>query len=205
MAIVLIRHGETESNLTRVVQTPETPLNARGVGQAALLAQRLGEEDPIVEILVSPLRRAEMTAEPLGTRLTLDPQREEALQERNFGDHRGQRYRSLGIDIMAADHHPPGGESWEEFHRRVDGVWPRIKARAAKLEGDLAVVTHGLVCYSLALRHLVLPEGEEVPTRWGNTSVTRIESSGSSWRVTLLNCTRHLKGEFLDRTAVSGI
>jgi hypothetical protein len=34
VAIFIIRHGETPGNAARVVQTPETPLSARGVRQA---------------------------------------------------------------------------------------------------------------------------------------------------------------------------
>ena len=62
---------------------------------------------------------------------------------------------------------------------------------AAEAAGPLAVVTHGLVCRSLAARHLILPEGQEAPERWANTSLTIADGPGS-WRVRLLNCTQHL-------------
>ena len=54
------------------------------------------------------------------------------------------------------------------------------------------MVTHGLVCRSLAARHLSLADGEVVPERWENTSVTIVEA-GAPWRVSLLNCTAHLE------------
>ena len=41
MAIVLVRHGETESNAQRVLQHPETPLSERGLAQARRVAERL--------------------------------------------------------------------------------------------------------------------------------------------------------------------
>jgi broad specificity phosphatase PhoE len=41
MPILLIRHGETDSNAARIVQTPDVPLSARGVAQAERLARRL--------------------------------------------------------------------------------------------------------------------------------------------------------------------
>jgi hypothetical protein len=53
------------------------------------------------------------------------------------------------------------------------------------------VVTHGLVCRSLASRHLCLLDGAMVPERWENTSVTIVECA-APWRVTLLNCVAHL-------------
>ena len=52
-------------------------------------------------------------------------------------------------------------------------------------------MTHGLVCRSLAERHLVLPDGEAVPLRWENTSLTIVDGR-APWRVRLLNCIAHL-------------
>ena len=43
MAIFVVRHGETPGNAARVVQTPETPLSARGALQAERLARRLAD------------------------------------------------------------------------------------------------------------------------------------------------------------------
>jgi broad specificity phosphatase PhoE len=57
----------------------------------------------------------------------------------------------------------------------------------------LAVVTHGLVCRSLAARHLLLPEGAVVPERWENTAVTVVDVP-APWRVRRLNCIAHLDG-----------
>ena len=86
---------------------------------------------------------------------------------------------------------PPNGETWEAFHARVDRAWALVQDTAARTEGHLAVVTHGLVCRSLAARHLVLPAGEEAPTAWGNTALTIIDHP-APWRVRLLNCIAHL-------------
>jgi broad specificity phosphatase PhoE len=82
-------------------------------------------------------------------------------------------------------------ETWEAFHARVDRAWALVQDTAAHSEGHLAVVTHGLVCRSLAARHLVLPPGEEAPTAWGNTALTIIDHP-APWRVRLLNCIAHL-------------
>lgn len=193
MAIFLIRHGETASNAARIVQTPDTPLSAHGIEQAERLARRLAPLG-VAAILASDLPRAHMTAERIraATRapVTLDP----GLQERNYGDIRGLPYATLGVDILAPDYEPPGGEGWDAFHARVDAVWPRIVAAAAAADGNLAVVTHGLVCYSLALRQLQLGPHEQAHARWANASVTIIESA-PPWRVEVLNCTKHLSDE----------
>lgn len=190
--IFLIRHGETAGNAARIVQLPDAALSPRGVAQAERLAQRLAAMG-IARILASDLVRATATAEPVhratSAPLELDP----LLQERNFGDIRGTAYDDLGFDLFAPAYAPPGGESWETFHARVDRAWALIQARAAETHGHLAVVTHGLVCRSLAARHLRLPPGEEVPERWENTSLTILDGPGP-WRVRLLNCVAHLDG-----------
>lgn len=190
--IFLIRHGETAGNASRIVQLPDSPLSSRGVEQAERLARRLAREG-IARIVSSDLARAATTAECLRRATSVPLLFEPLLHERNFGDLRGTPYAALGFDMFAPDYAPPSGESWPEFHARVDRAWARVQALAAATDGHLAVVTHGLVCRSLAARHLILPEGEPVPQRWENTSVTTVDCP-APWRVRLLNCIAHLAG-----------
>ncbi len=83
------------------------------------------------------------------------------------------------------------GETWPVFHARVDRGWARVQEMAAAIVGHLVVVTHGLVCRSLAARHWSLPDGEGVPQRWENASLT-IVGGPAPWRLRLLNCIAHL-------------
>ena len=187
MAIYLLRHAETDGNATRVVQLPGVPLSERGRQQAARLAARLADAG-ITRIVSSDLARAVETAEALrattGAPVEIDP----ALAERNFGDVRGTSYDRLPADIFGPDYEPPGGESWATFHARVDEAWPRVLRLAAATEGHVAVVTHGLVCGAVFLRHL---DGtpDDAPERWGNTALTIIDVPRT---VRLLACMAHL-------------
>jgi len=189
--ILLIRHGETEGNTSRVIQFPETPLSERGMAQAERLAVRLGELS-VAKILVSDYERAKMTAEPVartsGASLHLSP----LLRERNFGELRGRAYADLDFDPFAGGYQPPGGESWETFRERVAAAWARIQSVAATTDGNLAVVTHGLVCHVLAETHLTLAPEMEWEGGFRNTSVSLIESQAPH-RVSLLNCAAHLR------------
>src|SRR5262245_20861858 len=134
--ILLVRHGETASNAARVVQTPETPLSPRGLQQADRIAARL-KSVGVSRILSSDLARALETARRVqaacGAPLVLEP----LLEERNFGDIRGTPYAKLGFDLFGPDYAPPGGESWEAFHQRVDRAWARVRAEAAATPGNL--------------------------------------------------------------------
>ena len=196
MAIFTIRHGETPGNAARVLQLPDTPLSERGTAQAEQLARRLADQ-PIGRILASDYTRAAKTAEALeaatGALLVHVP----LLQERNFGELRGTAYADLGFDPFAAGYEPPGGESWEIFHERVARAWGVIRSAAAETPGHLAVVTHGLVCFSLAANHFRLPRGDAPPMRFGNTSLTVIDGH-APWTVRRLNCTAHLEDSARD-------
>jgi probable phosphoglycerate mutase len=198
MAIFLIRHGETLGNASRTVQLPDNPLSPRGLAQAERLAKRL-EREGITAILASDYARAAQTAEQLARVTGVAVRHDPLLQERNFGDIRGTAYADLGFDMFEPDYAPPNGETWEVFHARVDRAWALVQTAAATTPGHLAVVTHGLVCRSLAARHLTLPDGAEVPERWENTAVTILDQpaagadqSAATWRVRLLNCIAHL-------------
>jgi broad specificity phosphatase PhoE len=198
-AILLVRHGETESNAARILQWPDTPLSARGIGQAERLARRLARL-PIGRIVSSDYARARMTGECVaratGAPLELDP----GLRERNFGDLRGTPYAQLDCDPFAPGYTPPGGESWEDLHARTDAVWERVVRRARETTGHLVVVTHGLVCHSLVTRRLELGEGVRAPVGFANTALTWIEPE-PPWRVALANCVAHLEDASVAREA----
>jgi 2,3-bisphosphoglycerate-dependent phosphoglycerate mutase len=200
MSILLIRHGETALNAARIVQHPETPLNARGLDQARRLAGRLADF-PVAAIVSSDYKRAHMTAEAIArvTGLTIEIQ--ESLRERNFGDVRGVPHAELPVDLYAPDFHPPGGESWAMFHERVSLAWAEVCERAASTEGDLAVVSHALVCRSLVEHHLSLSDDMDPRIdRWPNTALTVI-ADRAPWQVSVLACGAHLDGDAADDAA----
>jgi len=175
------------------VQHPHVPLSPRGLVQAERLARRLAAVG-IVRIVASDYARAVTTAEHLqratGAPLVIEP----LLRERNFGDLRGRPYAELGFDMFEPDYAPPNGETWPMFHERVDRAWAKVQELAAATsDGSLAVVTHGLVCRSLAARHLILGDGVVAPERWENASLTIVDWP-APWRVRLLNCVTHLDG-----------
>ena len=192
MTLYLIRHGETELNASRVVQFPETPLGDRGKLQAIHLSDFLGSQK-IKKILTSDYLRARMTAESIRDKTQAELLEISALRERNFGDIRGKHYDDFeGIDIFAEDYLPPGGESWTEFNQRVDRAWAIVQAHLELTEGNLAVVTHGLVLRSLLERLLdtsSLPLEEDLVLE--NTCVTEVQAA-APWRVISLATTDHL-------------
>jgi probable phosphoglycerate mutase len=193
MAIFVVRHGETELNAARIIQMPTTPLSDRGRRQARRLAARVAPLG-VARILTSDFVRAVETAEAIatltGAPIAIDP----LLRERDFGDIRGTPYNELGRDPFAPDYHPPNGESWPMFHERVAAAWDVVARLAADTVGNLAVVTHGLVCRVLVDRHLALPIGASAPELWGNTALTEIEAA-APWQIRTLACVAHLSSD----------
>ena len=188
--IVLVRHGETAGNASRVVQFPETPLSERGVAQAERLGARLAALG-IERILVSDYDRARMTADPIARESGVPLELEPLLRERHFGELRGMAYDDIGFDPFAQGYEPPGGESWEVFRARVARAWERVAEAAAETDGNLAVVTHGLVRQVVADTPVTLPDGTTWNGGFRNTSVSVIEPAAPH-RVSLFNCTAHL-------------
>jgi probable phosphoglycerate mutase len=189
--LYLVRHAESVLNATRVVQPPDTPLSEAGLVQAERIGARLGAVG-IDRIVSSDLPRAMATAEAIarhtGAPLALDAD----LQERNYGAVRGTPYANLTEDIFGPDYVPPEGETWEAFHDRVDRAWSRIAA-ASDVSRALAVVTHGLVCWSILSRHVTASGEPCTSMRFGNTSLTILDGP-APWRASLVDCTAHLDG-----------
>ncbi len=193
MALLLIRHGETDLNAAQVVQFPETPLGNHGILQAEQLGQSLTRRS-VELVLTSDYQRARTTAERVAQHTGANLIESTQLRERNFGEIRGKPYTDFGdLDIFALDYKPPGGESWEDFHTRVDIAWNEITSHAQALSGDLAVVTHGLVLRSLLERRLDVSDhtlGTDLVV--ANTSVTIVDRD-PPWRVVELASVEHLE------------
>ena len=200
MSIFIVRHGETDGNAARVIQAPETPLNARGAAQAEAVAGRLAREG-VAHVLASDHARARMTADAVRRATGAPVEVDERLRERDFGDWRGRSHDDVPY-FLDDDAVPPNGESWESFHARAAAAWERLASLAEGAAGNVVAVTHGLVCYSFAFHHLTLPPGVEAERGFGNTSVTVVEPH-RPWTVTTLDCTAHLDTGIASRVAVA--
>lgn len=204
MSIVLVRHGETPLNATRVLQFPDTPLGDRGLAQARAVGRRLAPTRPAA-ILSSDMARAWMTAEAIAASTGLPIRPSTLLHERNFGDLRGRPFDSLSHDPIAADAAAPNGESMTTFRSRVVAAFDEIQQLRRQLDGDLVVVSHGLVIKLILSELAHRPPHMPPPERLGNTSVS-ILSATPPYGVQLMDCTTHLDGDFADdKRTIAGV
>jgi len=218
--ILLVRHGETAGNASGRMQLPSEPLSAQGRVQATMLGKALVEAEMqghfrVRWVFVSDLQRTRDTADcilqSLGTS-GRDIMYASLLQERNFGNLRGQLYSDVTQqhgNPFRQGFTPPCGESWPVFRERVATAWKLLgeHAQAQANKADTAmttpehvtlVITHGLVLRVMSDTHLDLPEGGH--SNFQNTSVTAVRLGVAARQpegrahVEKLNDISHLKG-----------
>jgi broad specificity phosphatase PhoE len=197
MTIYLIRHGQTNGNRDRVVQTPDTPLSDLGHQQAKQLARKF-QSISIEHILCSDYIRTQQTAAPLRalkeSKFTLEP----LLRERSFGDLRGKAYDDIDADFFTKEYKPPNGETHPLFVERVNIAWQSILASYEIAQGNLIVMTHGLVLRELISRHLVISNGLSPMSDYQNTCVTEVDGTDKKTIIRLCDA------QHLDDKSVSG-
>lgn len=210
--LLLIRHGETWSNLTGALDTdrPGAALTPRGEAQAHALAVALGREG-VEAVYTSPLLRARTTADVLGAALGLEVVTHEGLTEIGAGNLEmlnDERSTLSYIEYMLRwmrgdlDFRIPGGSTGRDFIESYSGALRWI-ATAHVGRGAVAVVTHGAAMrvFVALCAGLAAEQTEQMWVENTGMAVVELEASGD-WR--LLEWVpqpvgaAHLQAEFRD-------
>lgn len=152
MRLLLIRHGQTPSNLVHALDTgtPGPGLTELGEQQAAALPAALADER-IGALYASTLVRTQLTAAPLASARGLDVAIREGIRELSAGDlemrtddEAAQTYMTTAFAWSEGNTQlrMPGGESGDEALARFDAV---VAEAAATDEETVALVSHGAV------------------------------------------------------------
>ena len=154
MRLILIRHGQTPSNVADVLDTgePGADLTDLGHRQAAAVPRILIEED-IDVVYASTLVRTQQTAAPLLGERDLDLRIHPGLREISAGKYemRGdeEAIRAYLSAIFGWADDPdirvPGGESGHEVWQRYDEVIAQAEADGA---GTAVMFSHGAIMRS---------------------------------------------------------
>lgn len=189
MRLILIRHGQTSSNVAGLLDTriPGPGLTALGRTQASRLPAALRDED-IGLIHVSTMVRTHETAAPLAQALGLAPVESAGIREISSGDleMRGDRpavTEYLETMIRWVDGEDglrlAGGETGREFAARFDAV---VAEAAASGHGTVALVSHGAAIRSwTGLRARGLDAAFVADHPLENTGVVILVGSGTDW------------------------
>jgi broad specificity phosphatase PhoE len=205
MRLILIRHGETESNRERLALGREdVPLNERGRRQAAALAASLAGV-PVAAVYSSPLCRAVETARPLAEARGLEVQVDEDLIEMAVGDLEGlspremlERYGDFlreWFSTQAGSLRMPGGESLQDVQDRAWAAVERLRERHP--EETVVVVTHNFTIHAILCRVLGLPLSSFRRLRHDLAAKAVLEVRDDRAIVISLNDTCHLEAEGL--------
>jgi broad specificity phosphatase PhoE len=151
MQLLLVRHGQTASNLERALDTaiPGAPLTDEGHSQAAAFAERASALE-VVAVYASTATRAQQTAAPIAAAHSLEVQIVDGVQEVFVGDLEGRNdekaiheffeiYSRWTEDELEA--RMPGGESGAEIQTRFLKAVDAIKS--AHASGIVVLVSHG--------------------------------------------------------------
>lgn len=202
--LILIRHGETESNVQQLwFGAMDSPLTERGRLQVAATATKMAVLDghfPVDVFYVSPLPRAQSTAAAIAEVIALQPQVEEGLREFDLGDWEGRAFLDLresedlwGRWAKDATFAPPNGESPATFHQRVmQTMWKLVARHPGQ---TVLVVSHGAVIGNALTTWL--GSGPQEWREWDppNCSISVLTWNGSDWNPILVNDVSHLPPE----------
>jgi alpha-ribazole phosphatase len=178
----LIRHAPVDGP-RGVIHGPDAPADLSDAGAFAALKARLPEN---AAAFCSPARRTFETALALG----LDPVKQAAFREQDFGTWTGRRHDDLVAELGDAYHdfwrspasnRLPGDESFvDQIARAVTG----LKALPA---GDVILIVHsGTIRAALAIALDLAPDSA-LRFVIDPLSVTRIDRLDNGWRVVAVN------------------
>lgn len=202
--ICLVRHGLTDWNRERRIQGhTDVPLNAEGLQQARLTAQRLAAERWSA-VYSSDLRRAAQTAEIVGAALSLPVTFDRGLRERSLGpvlegltvvEARARVPEYWLLSEARGDRLPPGLEASDSLRARAVDALERIAA--AHPGRRLVAVTHGglINAFLAAISGGAIGSGKTRLDNGGLTRVRRLAGAagpGAGWRVDSVNDTGHI-------------
>jgi probable phosphoglycerate mutase len=190
MRLLLIRHGQTPSNVRGELGTarPGPGLTELGREQAAAVPDAMASEQ-IAAIYVSPLIRALETAAPLAQVLGLEPRVTEGLEEIEAGDLEDRSdiesvmvYVRTAFGWAAGELHEriPGAGNGHEFFERFDRAIAGIASN--HLDETVAVISHGAAIRVWAgARSDNLTADRTVNRHLDNTGVVVLTGSPDGW------------------------
>jgi broad specificity phosphatase PhoE len=189
--LILVRHGQTASNLVHALDTavPGPPLTELGQQQAANLVPDLASEAVDV-IAASPLLRAQQTAAPLAAARRLPVRTLNGLQEIDAGELEMQTSPTAikqYLDVAFAwasgdmDARVPGALSGREVLAAFDAAVRELETTASAA----IAVSHGAVIRAWAAARAANIDVTYVRTHpLANTGVVVLDGDGADgWRV----------------------
>lgn len=164
MKLYVIRHGQTEWNITNRLQgQADMPLNLEGIKQAENAREIFNNID-IDFIICSTLDRAKETCRIINEYKNIPVIYDERICERNYGDLEGVDIRNIDVDELMnyyIDKKVEEGESIQEFFSKIYSFLNELKQKYQNDE-KILLVTHGDVSRAINCYFNGIPEDGNV-------------------------------------------
>jgi broad specificity phosphatase PhoE len=192
--LLLIRHGQTPSNVSGAIDTalPGAPLTPLGEAQARAVPEALTGVG-LASIHVSTLLRTRLTAAPLVEAAGAELHVHDGLREVGAGDLEmrtdEEAVRSYAECVGAwmfgdLDRRLPGGSSGHDFLERYDGAL-RSALDGHPSDATVAVFSHGAAIRAWTTRAARLDPAAAVELRMPNTGMVVLEGGpDEGWTLT---------------------
>jgi len=190
----LVRHGETQQNLERIIQGHlDTVLNETGIEQARKAAEILKDIN-FDNVFSSDLKRAYQTAKLITQKRNLEIQKNKLLREMSFGNYEGMKiekfheeldefldYRDTLSFEKRFTHRVADIETDEELVNRFLNFFSE-KDELTKGKNNL-IVTHGAAMRTLLVYFGWAKYNELIHGKIKNTAYAVIEKDGNNFIV----------------------
>jgi broad specificity phosphatase PhoE len=200
LEIMLVRHGETDWNVSEVFRgRADVELNETGIMQARRLGEYLSGAK-IGAVYSSPLKRAAETAGAIAGHQAVEVNIVRGLIDFDYGKWQGLSHQEVKVrykELYEAWLNRPGqirmpaGESLDDVRERVMGVVSDIMKRYG--EGRLVLVSHRVVSKVLICALLGLDNSHFWNIRLDACGITTFSHEGGKFILTGHNDTSFLK------------
>lgn len=157
MVFYFVRHGETDWNVQKKIQgTTDVPLNANGLRQARLLAEKLVDGSYKIErAYTSPHLRAQVTAQMVAKALGIECVVLPDLAEMDLGVWEGDNWPNIEEVYGEVYHYwnshrryvrTPGGECYNDVLKRT---FRALEYMMKNVNGNVLVLSHSAIMMSL--------------------------------------------------------
>lgn len=206
MRLLLVRHGETEWNVQKIIQgRKDSKLTAKGRRQMFLVIKKLLKYK-IDVIFTSPLGRTIKSAECIAERLGCSLEVDKRLIQKSWGVVEGlkreevaRKYPESGygingeiVDLKKRYYFlPPGGESWNDVYKRVKSFTKYLEKEYS--DKNVLIIAHRPISRLIIGIYLGLSVQQMTAISVEAGVLTRIDIKDKKEKLVLLNGKRFFK------------
>lgn len=179
MKLYLIRHGQTEWNITNRLQgQADMPLNIEGIRQAENAREIFNSID-IDFIICSTLDRAKETCRIINKDKNVPVIYDGRICERNYGDFEGVNTKEIDVNKLMryyTNEEVKNGESMQEFFERIYSFLEELENRYVDND-KILLVTHGGVSKAIECYFNGIPKDGDIENMkmMGNCEIKKYE------------------------------